>query len=59
MILTKEQVLALADATVAVDGAEIYTVRSAKVGMFLGIKYPDYPLPSRSSRGGIMSGGEA
>ena len=46
--------MALADATVAVDGEVIDTIRSAKVGMFLGIKYPDDPLPSRHARGGRM-----
>ena len=46
--------LALADASVAVDGERIYTVQQAKVGTFLDIRYPDYPLPGRHARGGIM-----
>jgi 3-hydroxyacyl-[acyl-carrier protein] dehydratase / trans-2-decenoyl-[acyl-carrier protein] isomerase len=50
--------LALADATVAVDGEVIYTVQQAKVGTFLGIKYSDYPLPGQNSRGGVMRGRE-
>ena len=36
------------------DGEHIYTVKDAKVGMFLGIAYPDYPLRSEHSVGGIM-----
>jgi 3-hydroxyacyl-[acyl-carrier protein] dehydratase / trans-2-decenoyl-[acyl-carrier protein] isomerase len=52
----KEQgaALAIADATVAVDGQVIYTIAQAKVGTFMGITYPDYPRPSVNSRGGLM-----
>lgn len=46
--------LAIADATVAVDGQVIYTITQAKVGTFLGITYPDYPSPSANSRGGLL-----
>jgi 3-hydroxyacyl-[acyl-carrier protein] dehydratase/trans-2-decenoyl-[acyl-carrier protein] isomerase len=49
--------VALADATVSVDGEVIYTVRAAKVGMFLGIRYADYPRPSTNARGGLMDRG--
>jgi len=46
--------VAIGTARVLVDGEHIYTVKDAKVGMFLGIAYADYPLPSERSRGGIM-----
>jgi 3-hydroxyacyl-[acyl-carrier protein] dehydratase/trans-2-decenoyl-[acyl-carrier protein] isomerase len=46
--------LALADATVAVDGETIYTITQAKVGTFRDIAYRDYPAPSARGRGGIM-----
>ena len=44
----------IGDATVAVDGEVIYTIKRAKVGVFRDIDYPDYPLRSRHSRGGKM-----
>jgi 3-hydroxyacyl-[acyl-carrier protein] dehydratase/trans-2-decenoyl-[acyl-carrier protein] isomerase len=44
----------LGDATVLVDGEPIYEIKRAKVGMFRGIDYPDYPLRSSNSRGGRM-----
>jgi 3-hydroxyacyl-[acyl-carrier protein] dehydratase/trans-2-decenoyl-[acyl-carrier protein] isomerase len=46
--------VAVGSARVLVDGELIYTIKDAKVGMFRGIAYPDYPLPSANSRGGIM-----
>jgi 3-hydroxyacyl-[acyl-carrier protein] dehydratase/trans-2-decenoyl-[acyl-carrier protein] isomerase len=46
--------LAIADATVAVDGETIYRVAGARVGMFQGIAYSDYPKRSPKSRGGLM-----
>ena len=42
------------DATVAVDGEEIYSIKGARVGLFKDINYPDYPIPSERSRGGRM-----
>jgi 3-hydroxyacyl-[acyl-carrier protein] dehydratase / trans-2-decenoyl-[acyl-carrier protein] isomerase len=48
--------LAIGDATVAVDGEVIYTIARAKVGLFRGIDYPDYPRPSRNARGGKLEG---
>jgi 3-hydroxyacyl-[acyl-carrier protein] dehydratase/trans-2-decenoyl-[acyl-carrier protein] isomerase len=42
---------------VFVDGEHIYTVKDAKVGMFLGIGYPNYPARSQNSLGGIMDKG--
>ena len=44
----------LGDAVVLVDDEPIYTIRRAKVGVFRGIDYPDYPLRSSNSRGGRM-----
>lgn len=37
---------------VLVDGAEIYSIVDAKVGMFRGISYTDYPALSRNAVGG-------
>ncbi len=53
----KEQgaALAIADATVAVDGQIIYTISQAKVGTFQGIAYADYPKRSARSTGGLMT----
>jgi 3-hydroxyacyl-[acyl-carrier protein] dehydratase/trans-2-decenoyl-[acyl-carrier protein] isomerase len=46
--------IAIGDARVLVDGVEIYRVNRAKVGVFQDIDYPDYPWPTRNSRGGRM-----
>jgi 3-hydroxyacyl-[acyl-carrier protein] dehydratase/trans-2-decenoyl-[acyl-carrier protein] isomerase len=46
--------VAVGDATVAIDGDVIYTIRRAKVGIFREIDYADYPWPSKRSRGGRM-----
>lgn len=46
--------VAIGNARVLVDGELIYTIKGAKVGMFLGIAYPDYPARSENSVGGIM-----
>jgi 3-hydroxyacyl-[acyl-carrier protein] dehydratase/trans-2-decenoyl-[acyl-carrier protein] isomerase len=51
-----ESAIAIGDARVLVDGSEIYTIHRAKVGVFRGIDYADYPLPSDHSRGGRMGG---
>ncbi|MBK7580038.1 MAG: bifunctional 3-hydroxydecanoyl-ACP dehydratase/trans-2-decenoyl-ACP isomerase [Myxococcales bacterium] len=51
--------VAIGSAKVLVDGELIYTVKDAKVGMFLGIAYPDYPARSANSVGGIMDRSEA
>ncbi len=40
---------------VFVDDAHIYTIRDAKVGVFTGIAYPDYPNKSKNSVGGILN----
>ena len=49
--------VAIGTARVLVDGEHINTVRDAKVGMFLGIAYPDYPARSAKSVGGTMDRG--
>jgi 3-hydroxyacyl-[acyl-carrier protein] dehydratase / trans-2-decenoyl-[acyl-carrier protein] isomerase len=46
--------VAIGDASVLVDGEEIYTIKRAKVGLFLGIDYPDYPFLSKNARGGKL-----
>jgi 3-hydroxyacyl-[acyl-carrier protein] dehydratase/trans-2-decenoyl-[acyl-carrier protein] isomerase len=46
--------LAIGSATVSVDGEAIYTLSDAKVGIFLDIRYGDYPHESENSRGGVM-----
>jgi 3-hydroxyacyl-[acyl-carrier protein] dehydratase/trans-2-decenoyl-[acyl-carrier protein] isomerase len=46
--------VAIGTARVLVDGEPIYTIKDAKVGMFLGIAYGDYPARSERSRGGVM-----
>jgi 3-hydroxyacyl-[acyl-carrier protein] dehydratase/trans-2-decenoyl-[acyl-carrier protein] isomerase len=47
--------IAVGTGRVIVDGDPIYLVKDAKVGMFKGIRYPDYPLPSPNSVGGVMA----
>ena len=51
--------VAIASAKVLVDGELIYTIKDAKVGVFLGIAYPDYPARSENSVGGIMDRSKA
>lgn len=46
--------VAIGTARVLVDGEHIYTIKDAKVGMFRGIAYDDYPARSERSRGGVM-----
>lgn len=46
--------LAIANGRVLVDGELVYTIADAKVGMFTGIAYPDFPARSANSKGGIM-----
>jgi 3-hydroxyacyl-[acyl-carrier protein] dehydratase/trans-2-decenoyl-[acyl-carrier protein] isomerase len=54
--LLKESGAAVAIGTgrVLVDGEHVYTVKDAKVGMFLGIAYADYPALSKNAKGGVM-----
>jgi 3-hydroxyacyl-[acyl-carrier protein] dehydratase/trans-2-decenoyl-[acyl-carrier protein] isomerase len=44
--------LVIGDAQVLIDDEEIYTVKGARVGLFRGIDYPDYPFESKNSHGG-------
>ena len=46
--------VAVGTAKVFVDTELIYNVKDAKVGMFRGISYPDYPHKSANAVGGIM-----
>jgi 3-hydroxyacyl-[acyl-carrier protein] dehydratase / trans-2-decenoyl-[acyl-carrier protein] isomerase len=46
----------IGDARVLVDDEAIATVQGARVGVFKGIVYPDYPRHSRNAVGGIMRG---
>jgi 3-hydroxyacyl-[acyl-carrier protein] dehydratase/trans-2-decenoyl-[acyl-carrier protein] isomerase len=46
--------MVIGDACVLVDGEEIYKISRARVGLFRGIAYPDYPLESANSRGGRL-----
>ncbi|MDO9558655.1 MAG: bifunctional 3-hydroxydecanoyl-ACP dehydratase/trans-2-decenoyl-ACP isomerase [Syntrophales bacterium] len=48
--------IVIGDAQVFVDGEAIASVQSARVGVFKGIAYPDYPRRSRHSVGGILKG---
>ncbi len=47
--------IAIGTGRVLVDGEPIYLVKDAKVGIFRGIRYADYPAPSANSVGGLMS----
>lgn len=46
--------IAIGNARVSVDGSQVYTIRDAKVGMFPGIAYTDYPTRSPHGVGGAM-----
>ncbi len=46
--------IVIGDAQVFVDDEAIASIQAARVGVFKGIAYPDYPLRSRHSVGGIM-----
>jgi 3-hydroxyacyl-[acyl-carrier protein] dehydratase/trans-2-decenoyl-[acyl-carrier protein] isomerase len=47
--------IAVGTGRVIVDGEPIYLVKDAKVGIFRGIRYADYPAPSANSVGGLMT----
>jgi 3-hydroxyacyl-[acyl-carrier protein] dehydratase/trans-2-decenoyl-[acyl-carrier protein] isomerase len=47
--------LVIANGNVIVDGEHIYTIKDAKVGVFSGIAYTDYPYKGENSVGGIMT----
>ncbi len=44
----------IGNGTVAVDGVQIYTVSDARVGVFPGIRYDDYPARSANAVGGVL-----
>lgn len=46
--------IAIGDATLLVDGEPIYKIQRAKVGLFRGIAYQDYPKLSANARGGRL-----
>jgi 3-hydroxyacyl-[acyl-carrier protein] dehydratase/trans-2-decenoyl-[acyl-carrier protein] isomerase len=46
--------IAIGDATLSVDGEEIYTIKRAKTGLFRDIDYRGYPNPGERGRGGRM-----
>ena len=46
---------AIGSANVLVDGQAIYTIKDAKVGVFIGIQYADYPHISKNAIGGKIS----
>lgn len=47
--------LVIGNGLVSVDGQRIYTIENARVGVFKGIDYPDYPNPeSPNAIGGIL-----
>jgi len=46
--------LVIGTGRVLVDGELIYVINDAKVGLFKGITYGDYPLKSKNALGGIM-----
>ncbi len=58
MLKQSGSAVSIGDAKVLVDGELIYKIKGAKVGMFLGIAYPDYPKQSENSVGGIMDRSE-
>lgn len=47
--------MVIGNGTVAVDGEQIYTVDGARVGVFRGIRYDDYPAVSPSAKGGVLN----
>jgi 3-hydroxyacyl-[acyl-carrier protein] dehydratase/trans-2-decenoyl-[acyl-carrier protein] isomerase len=47
--------LVIGDAVVSVDGEPIYTLKRAKVGIFRGLDYPDYPARSKNAVGGRLA----
>ncbi len=58
MLKQSGSAVAIGSAKVMVDGELIYTIKGARVGMFMGIAYPDYPHPTERSVGGIMDRSE-
>ncbi len=50
----QKSALALGMGTVYVDGEPIYSVRDARVGIFHGLRYQNYPMPGKNDTGGIL-----
>lgn len=48
--------IVIGDARVLVDGEAIASVQAARVGVFKGIAYPDYPRRSHHAVGGMLRG---
>ena len=46
--------LVVGNASVFVDGEQIYAISDAKVGIFKGIAYENYPFKSENAIGGVM-----
>ena len=47
--------IAIGDGNVFVDGDHVYSIRDARVGLFAGIRYDDFPRRSRNSIGGLST----
>ena len=50
-----ESVIVIGNASLSVDGDPIYSIKDAKVGLFLGIGYSGYPNPGPNMKGGRMA----
>ena len=48
--------LVIGNGRVLLDGVHIYSISDARVGVFPGIQYADYPNPSENSRGSLIAG---
>lgn len=50
-----DSAIAIGDGRVYVDDEQIYAISAAKVGVFKGIAYKDYPYPNTpNAKGGVM-----
>lgn len=45
----------IGNGSVLVDGVQIYAISDARVGVFPGIRYDDYPAQSPNSIGGVLN----
>ncbi len=50
-------VMAVGNAAVFVDGEQVYSMKDARVGIFKDMAYPDYPVKSKNSIGGMIARG--
>ena len=53
--IAAEAAVVIGNGTVSVDGEQIYTVNDARVGVFPGIRYDDYPARSVNATGGLLN----